>query len=102
MHKRNFSLSSGACLNDDNYSIIAFDVKVDDTTNDILVLLPEPDELDAVLGTSKWMVRRDTAEAAESGVEIVGPDGNKVAGDTAKLVDTNGCAGGCGDSKLDW
>ena len=47
MHKRNFSLTSGTCLNDDAYSIIAFDVRVDG--DDISVLLPDEKDLDAVV-----------------------------------------------------
>lgn len=64
MHKRNFSLTTGACLNDDNYSIIAFDVRVD-ATGDISVLLPEPNDLDAVIATGKWMIKRDTARTLD-------------------------------------
>lgn len=99
MHKRNFSLTSGECLNDDNYSIIAFDVKVDG--DDISVLLPETGDLDKVIATHRWMVKRDTArvldgkvQVEQSGnVEIVGPK-DEVAG--------GGCASACGDSKLEW
>ena len=91
MHKRNYTLTSGECLNDDQYSILAFDVKVEG--DDLLLLLPEPDILDAVIGTSKWMVRQATAKLLEkqreSSIEIVGPgDGG------------GSCSGG--DSKLDW
>ncbi|KIP04506.1 hypothetical protein PHLGIDRAFT_31334 [Phlebiopsis gigantea 11061_1 CR5-6] len=97
MHKRNFSLTSGACLNDDNYSIIAFNVKVED--DGISVLLPEPKDLDQVIATSRWMVKRDTAKALDddtsiedSVIDIVGPKGEKAAG----------CASACGDNKLEW
>ncbi|KAI0789354.1 nitrite reductase [Abortiporus biennis] len=92
MHKRNFTLTSGECLNDDSFSILAFDVKVED--GDILLLLPEPDELDAVIGTSKWMVRQGTAEALDRGgggsIEIVGPGEEGVSN------------GGCGTKDLEW
>lgn len=85
MHKRNFTLKSGACLNDDAYSILSFDVMVEG--DDVLLLLPEAEELDSVIGTSKWMVRHATAALVDGGVEIVGPE-----------------EGGCGgmDKKLDW
>lgn len=114
MHKRNFSLTTGACLNDDNYSIIAFDVRVDDA-DDISVLLPEPAELDAVIATSKWMIKRDTARTLDCGgsppqsaidavppppyntVEIVPPVPSKL-GDGAGA----GCVSMCGDAKLEW
>ncbi|EKM57614.1 uncharacterized protein PHACADRAFT_182112 [Phanerochaete carnosa HHB-10118-sp] len=99
MHKRNFSLTSGACLNDDNYSIIAFDVRVED--DEISVLLPEEKDLDAVIATHRWMVKRDTAQALDgdartkesSAVEIVGPKDEVVGA---------GCESACGDSKLEW
>ena len=98
MHKRNFSLTSGTCLNDDNYSIITFDVKVEDGSDDIYVLLPEPEHLDQVIATSKWMVKRDTAkllDGEESTIEIVGPDDGQAA-------QSGGCASACGDKKLEW
>jgi len=112
MHKRNFTLKTGQCLNDDNYSILAFDIKVDDTNGDISLLLPEPDELDAVIGSSKWMVRQATAElydrsrSEENGeaeaegraVEIVGPGLERAAGEGGALA----LGAGCGNSKLEW
>ena len=103
MHKRNFSLSTGSCLNDDNYSIIAFDVKVDEASGDISLLLPEPAELEELIGTSRWMIRRDMTELPE-GIEIVGPDGKEVNGKAlGSAVDGAGCSGvSCGDTKLDW
>ncbi|KAK7449732.1 hypothetical protein VKT23_013207 [Stygiomarasmius scandens] len=86
MHKKNFGLASGACLNDDAYSILTFDVK--EEGDGILVLLPEESELDPVIGTSRWMVKQATAQALDSGaqsIEIVGPP-------------SEGCNGG----KLEW
>lgn len=67
MHKRNFSLQGGECINDEDYSIITFDVKHDEETDDILLLLPDTSDMDAVLGTSKWMVTQAKAEAAGLG-----------------------------------
>ena len=54
LHKRNFKLDSGECLNDDNFGIMAFEVKQEDGF--LLVKLPEPEDLDEAIGTSKWMV----------------------------------------------
>ena len=95
MHKRNFLLNSGNCLNDDRYSILAFDVKIeDDGSNDISVLLPEPEDLEQVIGTQRWIVRKDTAKVLDGdghdidGVEVVGPNGGE-------------CGSACG-GKLDW
>jgi nitrite reductase (NAD(P)H) len=107
MHKRNYELVTGDCLNDPEYSILAFEVRVDG--DDISLLLPSEEELDAVLGTSKWLVRQATAEMYDrgsgGGVEIVGPEdeeGRKGAGGTAcgggAVVETPSCVGG----KLEW
>lgn len=97
MHKRNFSLTSGVCLNDDNYGIITFNVKVEG--DDIYVLLPDAKDLDQVIATNLWMIKRDTAkrldsdaQAKDSTVEIVGP----------KAQAGSGCGSVCVDSKLEW
>jgi nitrite reductase (NAD(P)H) len=109
MHKRNYELKTGDCLNDEEYAILAFDVRVDDDT--VMLLLPPEDELDAVIGTSKWMVRQATAEMYDrggGGVEIVGPEDEKADG--PKGEGGTACAGGarpaeaaptCG-GKLEW
>lgn len=99
MHKRNYDLTSGACLNDDSYGIIPFKVKADG--DDLLLLLPDEGDLDAVIGTSKWMVRQATAElldkTADATVEIVGPS------DAVLTEDAHACSGAtCSDAKLDW
>ena len=104
LHKRNYRLDCGECLNDGNLGIMAFEVKEEDGF--LLVKLPEPEELDEAIGTSKWIVRLNyfdgwilrgkrssvidmrlscdqvkaaTAEAFGRGggtqIEIVGPDG---------------------------
>jgi nitrite reductase (NAD(P)H) len=98
MHKRNYELKTGDCLNDDEYSIIAFEVRADGD-----------EELDAVMGTNKWLVRQATAEMIDrssgGGVEIVGPDdenerggaGGTQFGKAAKFEEPP-CAGG----KLEW
>lgn len=58
LHKRNFRLDTGDCLNDDEYKVLAFEVKEDESgSGDLLVKLPPPDELDALIGSSKWMGR---------------------------------------------
>ncbi|THU96328.1 nitrite reductase [Dendrothele bispora CBS 962.96] len=80
MHKKNFGLTSGNCLNDDAYSILTFDVKEE---GKILVLLPDESDLDPVIGTSRWMVRQATAKVLDSGaqsVEIVGPPSESCSG----------------------
>ena len=120
MHKRNYTLNSGQCLNDDAYSILTFDVKVSssslspsgspslvtsDSDPDVYVLLPSMDELDALIGTSKWMVRQATAElldrASGGGIEIIGPDGVSMEGRDAEGVVVGAGCGGV-DKKLEW
>jgi nitrite reductase (NAD(P)H) len=118
LHKRNFSLTTGSCLSDPSYSIISFSTSHDPRTNTISLLLPDPEHLDSILATSKWMVRKATAEAfgknAATQVEIVGPDGRisngsgsgAVKGHANGYADGGGCngvdTGGCGNAKLEW
>lgn len=61
-HKRNFDLASGSCRNDASLSIATF--AVEERGGMVCVLLPPAAELDAKLGTKKWMVRK-----GESGEE---------------------------------
>ncbi|KND90676.1 Nitrite reductase [NAD(P)H] [Tolypocladium ophioglossoides CBS 100239] len=61
-HKRNFDLSSGSCSNDPALSIATFPVQV--RPDGMLYLqLPPVEELDAALGTSRWMVRKGESGA---------------------------------------
>lgn len=82
MHKRNYELKTGNCLNDEEYSILTFEVRADG--DHISLLLPPEEELDVVIGTSKWLVRQATAEVYDrssgGGVEIVGPEHSERAG----------------------
>ena len=93
MHKRNFTLRGGECLNDDAYNILTFDVHVEG--NDILVLLPDIDVLDRLIGTSKWMVKQHTAEIVDRGLG----DGIEVVGPSQCTTGSDACGG---DPKLDW
>lgn len=103
MHKRNFALKSGACLNDDEYSILTFDVKVEGEGDSAVLslLLPEPEELDAVIGSSKWMVRQATAELLDrgaeegNGIQIVGPEDMGEHGPSSNVSL-------CANTKLEW
>ncbi|EPS95679.1 hypothetical protein FOMPIDRAFT_57024 [Fomitopsis schrenkii] len=94
MHKRNFTLIGGDCLNDGAYSILTFDVRVEG--DDVSLLLPDTDVLDELIGTNKWMVKRQTSEIVDGGLG----DGIEAMG-TAEC--TNGQSSTCGgDPKLDW
>jgi nitrite reductase (NAD(P)H) len=53
LHKRNFRLDTGDCANDAEYKILAFDVR--EVAGDLHLLLPPPDELDALIGSSRWV-----------------------------------------------
>jgi nitrite reductase (NADH) large subunit len=51
VHKKTFALESGKCLSGEDYSVQVFEVKVDG--DDVYLLLPPIEELDAVLATEK-------------------------------------------------
>ncbi|RXW14988.1 hypothetical protein EST38_g10867 [Candolleomyces aberdarensis] len=103
LHKRNFTLSDGECLNDGDYQIMTFDCREDpEDLERLQILLPPIDDLDAQLGTEKWMVRQAESEAlglnAATQISILGPKGDFLPG-----VDVGGCGGNdCGDHKLSW
>ena len=59
-HKRNFSLTSGACKSDTELSIATFDVE-ERADGMVYLKLPPVEELDAALGTKKWMVKKGEA-----------------------------------------
>jgi nitrite reductase (NAD(P)H) len=89
-------------LNDEDFSIIPFDVKQEG--DNLLVLLPDSDNLDAVIGTSKWMVKQASAELASRG----GGEAIEIAGVGIGLSESgSACSGGqssCsgGNASLDW
>lgn len=109
LHKRNFSLESGECYSDDEYRVLAFDVKAEG--EDLLIHLPEEEDLDAVLGTAKWMVKQAKSEAEglnpRTQVEVVGPEGDGTAESTGGNCSTAGAGSGCATEggaggKLSW
>ncbi|GAK66155.1 nitrite reductase NiiA [Moesziomyces antarcticus] len=84
LHKRNYILSAkaeeeGGKCNDGDFSIMTFEAKLDKDQDLVFLKLPPTEALDAVLLTSKWMLRRATEESdALAGgqthsVEITGP-----------------------------
>jgi nitrite reductase (NAD(P)H) len=103
LHKRRFNLEGGDCLNDPEFSIIAFDVK--EVNGDLYLRLPPSGDLDEAIGTSKWMVKQATADvigrgaatALSSGsISLVGPDNMQ----SEKPSKVNG--GACSNHKLEW
>lgn len=84
LHKRNYILhpdasSGGGSCSDEAFSIMTFEAKADEDSDGILLRLPPTDALDAVLATSRWMLRRATADSEEltggreHAIEIIGP-----------------------------
>ncbi|KAI9788176.1 MAG: hypothetical protein M1835_002429 [Candelina submexicana] len=60
-HKRNFELkgeNAGKCNNDESVNIATFPIEVRDDGL-VYLKLPPIEELDSVLGTKKWMVKKD-------------------------------------------
>ncbi|KAJ6499701.1 nitrite reductase [Mycena vitilis] len=95
LHKRNYTLAEGLCLNDSEYQILTFEARENpDNAEEIQLLLPPKDDIDAILGTEKWLVRQAQSEAlglnAATQVEIVGAQGDIKSG------------GGCGSNALEW
>lgn len=106
LHKRNFRLDTGDCTNDADYSVLAFDVR-EGPNAELLVLLPREEELDGLIGSSKWMVRKGTADEvgrnAATAVEIVAPiAGKEEPAEVGPAAGGGGCGSGCGSSKLEW
>lgn len=62
-HKRNFDLGDGACKTDSSLSIATFPVEAR-ADGLVYLKLPPAEELDAALGTRKWMVKK--GESGES------------------------------------
>ena len=93
-------------MSDPDYQIIAFEARVVDDEEsgggDIQLLLPPKDDIDAVLGTEKWIIRQAESEAlglsAATQVEMVGIHGLGNESEERNL------AGGppCGDKRLEW
>ncbi|KAG5182777.1 hypothetical protein JKP88DRAFT_164241 [Tribonema minus] len=57
LHKKNFSLQTGACLDDDEMSVMTFPVKVEEGA--VYLQLPPTSELDSVLGTKSVIFGAD-------------------------------------------
>ncbi|PWN25645.1 putative nitrite reductase [Jaminaea rosea] len=121
LHKRNYTLShkveeDGGHCNDPDYQIMTFEAKVDEE-GDVVLRLPDSDSLDAVLSTTKWMLRKAKEEsdilaqdAKGSSIEIEGP--SKVVEKEAQNAQRarRGLAevsekqqkASCGETSLDW
>jgi nitrite reductase (NAD(P)H) len=88
-------------LNDPQYQILAFEARENpDGSGDIQLLLPPQNDIDAILGTEKWLVRQAQSEALglnkATQIDIIGPQ------DKSKPEEAAVCQGGCGNKKLEW
>jgi nitrite reductase (NAD(P)H) len=84
-------------LNDADYQILTFEARENpDNTNEIQLLLPPKEDIDAILGTEKWLVRQAQSEAlglnAATQIKIVGAQGEITVRGT----------GECGSNALEW
>ncbi|WWC68372.1 nitrite reductase [NAD(P)H], large subunit [Kwoniella pini CBS 10737] len=112
LHKRNFKLDDGNCLNDNSLKILTFKARINE--NFIQIKLPPFEDLDEIIGSSKWMVKKATAEAfgrnSATSIEIVSPSGeiNNNQDNTKSNGINNGngeanCnSSGCGSHALEW
>ncbi|KAF6764112.1 nitrite reductase [Ephemerocybe angulata] len=102
LHKRNFALADGECLNDGEYQIMSFECREDPEDQErIQILLPPTGDIDSLLGTDKWLVRQAESEAlglnAATQIDILGPKGEILA----EMAPS--CGGNdCGDHTLSW
>ena len=62
LHKKTFSLETGECLSGEEYSVKVFPVKVE--RDEVYLLLPPNDQLDALLATELHCVTSCEAAAA--------------------------------------
>lgn len=93
-------MTDGKCISDPDYKILSFEARENESGNGIELLLPPKDDMDAVLGTEKWLIRQAESEAQglnfAAQVQMVGMNGHS---NDEKA--SNGFMA-CGDSRLDW
>lgn len=111
-HKRNFDLSSGDCKNDSELSIATFEVE-EREDGLVYVKLPSVEELDAALGTKKWMIKKGESgegpfEQLDKKIGFKGHRAKKpglrtvVGTSMKKPVELMAGGGGCGGVGVDW
>ncbi len=115
LHKRNYDLAAdssgeeGGKCNDADYQIMTFDAKLSEDGKKVMLHLPDQDSLDAVLSTTKWMIRK----AQQEGEMLSGGGNIEISGPTRDVMDVNASMGGkatgkavasCGggDGELEW
>ncbi|KAF1992544.1 nitrite reductase [Aulographum hederae CBS 113979] len=116
LHKRNYELggeNAGKCGNDDEVNIATFPVEERDDGM-VYVKLPPVEELDSVLGTEKWKVKKGEGDdpfekldkkleammmKGRKGLQASHFEGGKGEKETAKMILAGGERGASG---LDW
>ncbi|TVY85036.1 Nitrite reductase [NAD(P)H] [Lachnellula suecica] len=105
-HKRNYELTgsdAGRCQNDEEVSIATFPVE-EREDGMVYLKLPPVHELDGVLGTSKWMVKKGESGASpfEKLDRRIGANGTKMKGRKPFEAKKALAAGGPGEGGIDW
>lgn len=110
-HKRNYELNgeqAGRCQNDEEVSIATFPVE-EREDGMVYMKLPPVHELDGVLGTKKWMVKKGESGASpfEKLDRRLGPDGSARKGRKVNPMEKKAgiavaATGGGGEENIDW
>jgi nitrite reductase (NAD(P)H) len=105
-HKRNYELTgeqAGRCQNDEEVSIATFPVE-ERGDGMVYLKLPPVHELDGILGTKKWIVKK--GESGESPFakldKRLGPNGVGMKGRKPLEAKKALTAGGPGETNIDW
>ncbi|PWN49200.1 putative nitrite reductase [Violaceomyces palustris] len=122
LHKRNYLLTpnveeGGGTCNDGDYQIATFEAKQDEEGK-VYLKLPPTEDLDAVLSTTKWMLRKAREESdmisggeGKSGIEIAGVHDGIFLDTTTEEEDVEPAIQGakakkqqhsCGGAELEW
>jgi nitrite reductase (NAD(P)H) len=116
LHKRRYNLShkeeeQGGKCSDADYSIMTFEAKADGET--VFLKLPPTDALDAVLSTTKWMLRKAREETnilagealADKAIELAAPSDavrDEANGVTSQPGGKVSCSDAASGKKFDW
>ncbi|KAJ2896541.1 putative nitrite reductase protein [Zalerion maritima] len=111
-HKRNFDLRDGDCKNDSELSIATFEIEQRDDGL-VYAKLPPVEELDAQLGTRKWMIKKGEAgegpfEELDRKIQFKGLRAKKpglksnVGTSLKKPIELMAGGAGCGGGGVDW
>ncbi|GBG31700.1 Nitrite reductase NADPH [Hondaea fermentalgiana] len=95
IHKKRYILTTGKCLDDENYELWTFRTRLDPSTGRVSLLLPSEADLDEILASEKYRVTSAMKDynPAEHTIEV---ETSLADGGEAK---STAC---CGDSKLEW